>query len=340
MSAHDHDTLSGTEVRLRSRPAGEPRREDFELVEVELPRLSPGEVLVQNTWMSVDPYMRDRLDEVESYMPSFELGAALEGSAIGEVTASESPETAVGTMVSHFAGWRSHAVLDAATVVPIDTSLARPEDYLGALGTTGLTAYVALTDIAPVQDGDVVFVSAAAGAVGSIAGQLARLLGASKVIGSAGGQRKKARLREDFGFDAAIDYTSGDLAAQLTEAAPGGIDVYLDLVGGEHLDAAIDALRIGGRIALIGAISKYDFVGAAPGPRDFFRVYAKRLTLRGMLINDHLHRFPEHIAKAAEWLADGTLHVEETVIAGLDQAPTALLELFRGANTGKMLVRL
>ncbi|QNG18336.1 NADP-dependent oxidoreductase [Rhodococcus triatomae] len=340
MSSHDLDTGHGQELRLVSRPTGEPRQENFELVSVELPQLSAGEVLVRNSWMSVDPYMRDRLDEAESYMPSFELGAALEGSAVGTVIASAAPEIVVGTTVSHFAGWRTRAVLDAAAVVPIDTAVARPEDHLGALGTTGLTAFVALTEIAPLREGDVVFVSAAAGAVGSVAGQLARRLGASKVIGSAGGPHKTKRLLDDFGFDAAIDYQAGELAADLAAAAPEGIDVYLDLVGGDHLDAAIDALRIGGRIALIGAIGKYDSEGAAPGPRDFFRAYAKRLTLRGMLVSDHLHRFPEYIGQASEWIADGTLRVEETVVEGLDQAPRALLDLFRGVNTGKMLVRL
>ncbi|WP_093801587.1 NADP-dependent oxidoreductase [Streptomyces sp. Wb2n-11] len=328
------------EIRLVSRPAGAPLPEDFALVTTPVPEPAEGQVLVRNTWMSVDPYMRGRMDDVPSYIPPFALDTAMDGSAIGEVTASHDASVPVGATVSHFLGWREHAVLDAAAATVVDLSLARPQDYLGALGTTGLTAYAALTRTAPVREGDVVFVSAAAGAVGSVAGQLARKLGASRVIGSAGGPAKTKKLLDGFGYDAAVDYRQGAVAEQLAQAAPEGIDVYLDSVGGDHLQAAIGAMRTGGRIALVGAISGYDATGPVPGPDNLFRAAAREVTLRGMLVSSHFPLFPEWTAEAAGWLADGSLHTEETVADGIEQAPAAFLGMMRGVNTGKMLVRL
>ncbi|MCP2169431.1 NADP-dependent oxidoreductase [Goodfellowiella coeruleoviolacea] len=328
------------EFRLASRPVGEPGPENFALVETELPEPGPGQVLVRNTWMSVDPYMRGRMNDAESYIAKFELGGPLEGDAIGEVIASNAADVPVGATVSHFRGWREHALLNADEVRVVDTAIARPQDYLGALGATGLTAYLALTETAPVTPGDVVFVSAAAGAVGSVAGQLARKLGAARVIGSAGGPDKCRRLVETFGFDAALDYRAGSVAEQLAAAAPDGIDVYLDNVGGDHLEAAIDALKVHGKAALVGMISRYNATGRLPGPSNIYSAVTKRLTLRGVLVTDHLDRFPDYIARAAAWLADGSLRTEETVVDGLERAPEAFLGVLRGANTGKMLVRL
>ncbi|MFE3450833.1 NADP-dependent oxidoreductase [Nonomuraea sp. NPDC059194] len=328
------------EIHLAARPFGEPRPDDFELVAAAVPEPAEGQILVRNTWMSVDPYMRDRMDEGESYLPPFQLGTPMDGSAIGEVVASRSAEIPVGATVVHFLGWREYAVLDAAAATVVDPALASAETWLGALGTTGLTAYVALTEVAPVREGDVVFVSAAAGAVGSVAGQLARKLGASRVIGSAGGALKARKLVADLGYDAAIDYRAGSLAEQLAQAAPDGIDVYVDHVGGDHLVAAIDALRPGGRIAMVGAISSYNATEPVPGPSNLFELAAKDATLRGMLINSYFHLFPEWIGKAAGWLADGSLRTEVTVAEGIERAPEAFLDMMRGGNVGKMLVRL
>ncbi|NNH74850.1 NADP-dependent oxidoreductase [Nocardia uniformis] len=327
------------EIQLAARPTGVPTADNFALVERELPKLAGGQILVRNTWMSVDPYMRGRMDDRPSYIPPFQLGAALEGAAIGDVIASRASEIPVGTTVSHFAGWREHAVLDAATATPVDPALAAPQHYLGALGTTGLTAYAALTDVAPVRPGDTVFISAAAGAVGSVAGQIARALGAGRVIGSAGGPAKTQLLLEEFGYDAAIDHRAGDLAGQLATAAPEGIDIYLDSVGGEHLRVAVQAMRQQGRIAMVGAISGYNGSTVEPGP-DLYHAATKEVTLRGMLVNSYFPSFGDYIGKAAAWLADGTLRTRETVYDGLDQAPAAFLGVLSGANTGKMLVRL
>jgi NADPH-dependent curcumin reductase CurA len=326
--------LTGREIRLAGRPAGAPGPQHFELVSAPVPALADGQVLVRNTWMSVDPYMRGRMDDTPSYLPPFELGAALQGGAIGEVLESRSAAVPVGATVSHFLGWRDYAVVDGAAATVVDASAVPAQAYLGPLGTTGLTAYAALTEVAPVRPGDTVFVSAAAGAVGSVAGQVARLLGAGTVIGSAGGPVKAGKLVTDFGFDVAIDYQAAPIASQL----PSGIDVYLDNVGGDHLAAAIGAARPGARFALVGAISSYNT--PVPGPANLFEAYWKEVTLRGMLVTSYFHRFPEWIERGGGWLRDGSLRTAETVVDGLEEAPGAFLGVLRGANTGKMLVRL
>ncbi|MFI0470814.1 NADP-dependent oxidoreductase [Saccharopolyspora sp. 5N102] len=338
--SNDGNPGTGREIRLVEKPSKAPTAANFALVEAPVPTPAAGQVLVRNTWMSVDPYMRERMNPEVTYLPQFRVGEALDGPAIGEVIASEAPEVPVGATVRHWLGWREFAVVDAAGVEQVDTSIAAAQDYLGPLGTTGLTAYVAFTEIAPVRPGDVVFVSAAAGAVGSIAGQLARKFGAAKVIGSAGGPVKARKLREAFGFDAAIDYRAAPVAEQLDAVAPDGIDVYLDNVGGEHLEAAIDAMRVGGRIALVGAISGYNAGAPAAGPRNYFQLAGKDITMRGLLSGRYFDRFGEYIGKAADWLADGSLHAESTVERGIERAPEALMGVLNGANTGKMLVRL
>jgi NADPH-dependent curcumin reductase CurA len=335
-----HTNVVSREFRLASRPVGEPGLDSFELVEHELSPPREGEILVRNTWMSVDPYMRGRMDAGESYIAPFEVGGVLEGSAVGEVVASRAESVPVGATVLHFLGWREYAVVDASTATIVDTTSVPARAYLGVLGVPGLTAYVALTEVAPVREGDVVFVSAAAGAVGSVAGQIARLLGAARVIGSAGGSAKTAKIVDDFGFDAAIDYRAGSVADQLARLAPDGIDVYVDSVGGDHLQAAIGAMRNHGRIALVGAISTYNATAPVPGPDNLYEAAWKELTLRGMLVNSYLDLFPEYVERATAWLASGVVHAEETIVEGIEQAPAALLGVLRGANTGKMLVRL
>jgi NADPH-dependent curcumin reductase CurA len=328
------------QIHLAARPVGAPRLDDLELVKFDLPELGDGQILVRNTWMSVDPYMRGRMDDVPSpVLPPFAIGEPLEGSAVGEVLVSRSPAVPVGATVSHFLGWREHAVLNAAEATLVDTALAPPQAYLGPLGATGLTAYAAVTDVAPVRPGDVVFVSSAAGAVGSVAGQLARKAGAARVIGSAGGPAKAAALVDVFGFDAAIDHRAGSGGEQLAGLAPEGIDVYVDNVGGDHLAAALDALHVGGRVALVGAISGYNAVQPSPGPANLLQAVLKQITLRGMQVGAYLPQAGDYVARAAGWLADGTLRTRETVYQGLEQAPAALLGVLSGAGVGKVLVR-
>ncbi|MDO5503872.1 MAG: NADP-dependent oxidoreductase [Actinomycetia bacterium] len=327
------------EVHLASRPHGEPTPENFSIVEVDLPELAEGEVLVANTAMSVDPYMRGRMNDAKSYIAPFQVGAALDGGAVGTVIASRSTDVPVGTEVLHGFGWREHAVLAARRVRAIDTTAVPASAYLGILGMPGLTAYAGLTAVAEMREGDVVFVSGAAGAVGSLVGQLARLLGASRVIGSAGSAEKVARV-EALGFDAAFSYRDGPVRAGLREAAPEGIDVYFDNVGGDHLEAAISAMRQRGRIALCGAIAQYNATEPAPGPRNLFQAIGKGLTLRGFIVNMYDHLRPEFEQLMTQWLADDQIQWDETFRDGLDVAPQAFIDLLAGANTGKMVVRL
>ncbi|MCO1659647.1 NADP-dependent oxidoreductase [Pseudonocardia humida] len=329
-----------TQVRLVRRPVGELRPDDLELVRAEISGPGPGQVLVRNEWMSVDPYMRGRMDDVEGAIPPFAPGGPLDGAAVGTVVASRAADVPVGAAVLHQLGWREHAVLDGAAAVVVDAGTVPPQAHLGVLGTPGLTAWITVTETAPVRPGDVVFVSAAAGAVGTVAGRLARRFGAARVIGSAGGPEKARRLVEEFGYDRALDRRAGPIDAQLAAAAPEGIDVYLDAVGGDHLEAAVGAMRVGGRVALVGAIGGYDATTPRPGPANLFRAVGNRITLRGMMVVDHFDRWDEWRALATPWVVDGSLRGVETVREGLASAPAALIGVLRGDNTGKMLVRL
>ncbi|HEU5036157.1 MAG TPA: NADP-dependent oxidoreductase [Nocardioides sp.] len=326
------------EIHLASRPHGWPTPENFRTVETTLPDPGPGEVLVRNTFMSVDPYMRGRMNDVKSYVPPFALDAPLDGGAVGEVIASGSPDVAVGDTVLHQAGWRTHALLPVGAVRRVDVSRVPASAYLGALGMPGMTAYVGLTRIAELREGDTVFVSGAAGAVGSAVGQMARLLGASKVIGSAGSSEKCAWLTEELGFDVALNYKDEPIGRQLRAHAP--VDVYFDNVGGDHLEAAIFAMADFGRIAACGAIADYNADAPVPGPRNMMMIVSKRLTLRGFIVSDHRDVASEFYQRAGGWVADGSLVWRETVVDGLDHAVDAFLGLHRGDNTGKMLVRL
>ena len=251
----EHSVTTAKQWVLASRPEGAPTSENFRFEEVELPELSDGQILVQNTFASVDPYMRGRMNDVESYIEPFQIDEPLNGTAIGTVTESRSSKFKAGDTVRHFAGWRTHAVLNEDQVEQIDATIAPAEAYLGILGLTGLTAYVGLTAVGEMKEGDVVFISGAAGAVGSAAGQIAKHLGAAKVVGSAGSQEKIDYIT-GIGFDEAFNYKDGDVNGQLAKAAPGGIDVYFDNVGGDHLEAAIQNANTFGRIAMCGAIAQ------------------------------------------------------------------------------------
>src|SRR4051794_8294297 len=326
------------EIQLASRPVGEPQPSDFQLAEVEIADPDDGEVVVRNTFMSVDPYMRGRMDDRPSYIPPWQLGEALDGAAVGEVVASRSPRLREGDVVTHQAGWREYAKLRRG-VRKVDATNVPASAYLGVLGMPGLTAYVGLLDIAALHEGDVVFVSGAAGAVGSLAGQIAKLRGHT-VIGSAGSPEKVAFQRDELGFDAAFDYHDGPVADALAAAAPEGIDVYFDNVGGEHLEAAIGALRQHGRVAMCGSISNYNATDAPPGPRNLSLAVGKRLTLRGFIVRDHSDRAGDFLRDVGGWLRECRIVARETVVeGGVDAAPQAMIDLLSGGNTGKMLVR-
>ncbi len=327
------------EIHLASRPEGWPTPENFRLVTTEVPTPGPGQVVVRNRFMSVDPYMRGRMNDVKSYVPPFALDAPLDGGAIGEVVAGEAGGVKPGDTVLHGLGWREYALVDAKGVRKVDPGLAPVTAYLGVLGMTGLTAYAGLLDVAAMKPGETVFVSGAAGAVGSMVGQIAKLRGAGRVIGSAGSAAKVERLTA-LGFDAAFDYHDGPVYKQLRAAAPDGVDVYFDNVGGDHLEAAIGAMNLHGRAAICGMIAQYNATEPPAAPRNLALVIGKRLTLRGFLVGDHGHLREQFVQEVAGWLREGRLSYDETIVDGIEQAPGAFLGLLRGENLGKMLVRL
>ncbi|MEU4113928.1 NADP-dependent oxidoreductase [Kitasatospora sp. NPDC028055] len=328
------------EWHLAARPQGWPVPADFALVEAPVRTPGPGEILVRNTHLSVDPYMRGRMNDVKSYVPPFQLGQAMDGGAVGYVVASEAEGFAPGDAVLHGLGWREYATVDAKRAVKVDPAAAPLSAYLGVLGMPGLTAYAGLLAVGGLKEGDKVFVSGAAGAVGSLVGQIARLKGASLVVGSAGSAEKVAKLVDEYGFDAAFNYKDGPVAEQLAKAAPEGIDLYFDNVGGEHLEAAIGALGVHGRAVLCGAIAQYNDTTPPAAPRNLALAIGKRLRLEGMLVADHAALQPQFVAEMSGWLRSGELRSEETVADGFENAVEAFLDLLRGVNTGKMVVRL
>lgn len=333
------------EVRLVRRPAGMLRVDDLAVAEVGVPALEPGQVLVRNTHHSVDAALRLRLEQSSppGYLPAFAIGDGLEGLAVGEVVESRTTGIEVGDLVQHARGYRELSVVDAESaalggagrLTRLDPSLAPPEIHVGLLGGTGLTAWAGIVPVASASAGETVWVSAAAGAVGSVAAQLAQARGC-RVVGSAGGEAKVAYLRDVLGLDAAFDYRRG-IGDQLAAAAPEGIDVYFDSVGGPHLEAAIEHLRPFGRVALCGAISGYDG-RPARGPGNLFLATARNLTLRGFRAGAFADRADEARAELAGLWRDGALSLELSTYAGLDQAPRALVDLLAGRTVGKCLV--
>lgn len=333
---------------LASRPEAEPTAENFRLESAPLPEPQGGQILVKNRAVSVDPYMRGRMNDVKSYVPPFAIGAPLDGGAVGEVVASETDTVPVGSVVTHSQGWRDYAVLDAAKATVVDASLAAPEYFLGVLGMPGITAYVGLIKVAQFKSSDVVFVSGAAGAVGSVVGQIAKAKGARAVIGSAGSAEKVEYLKS-IGFDAAFNYNDaaeGRVTAQLAEALSDvgaeGVDVYFDNVGGEHLEAAIATANHGARIAMCGAISQYNLPSDAKtsGPSNMALAIGKEITLKGFIVGSYWQFAQEAAQFLAPMLAEGTLNYALTRREGLENAPQAFIDMLNGANTGKMVVEL
>jgi len=331
---------ASTEIRLAARPHGTPVPTDFETVRTDVADPGPGQLLVRNTLMSVDPYMRGRMDDRKSYVPPFQLGQPLDGGAVGEVVASAADGFAPGDTVLHGLGWREYALVEAASAVKVDPARAPLGAYLGVLGMTGMTAYAGLLRTAEFKAGDVVFVSSAAGAVGQVAGQLAKLKGAARVIGSAGSAEKVAYVRDELGFDAAFDYHDGPVRDLLKAAAPEGIDVYFDNVGGDHLEAAISSLKVHGRVCVCGMISVYNATEPVPAPRNLAQVIGKRLTIRGMLVRDHRDLRDQFLEDVAPRVADGAIRYRETVFDGIDKAVDAFLGMLRGDGIGKVLVKI
>jgi NADPH-dependent curcumin reductase CurA len=327
---------------LMRRPQGMPVMDDFALKELELPELGDGMVRVRNRWLSVDPYMRGRMNDVKSYVPPFALDAPMEGGAIGEVIESKDPGFAPGDMVLHMGGWRDETMAPGASLnrLPAIPGV-EPQAFLGNLGLTGGTAYFGLLEAASAKEGDIVFVSAAAGAVGSAVVQIAKAKGMT-VIGSAGGADKCDFVRS-LGADALVDYKAGSVLKQLSEGAQavgsGGIDVYFDNVGGDHLDAALALARKDARFAICGMIEGYN--EAHPTSLKYImRIIAMRIRLQGFIYTDYMSKMGDFYRDMGGWIASGHVKSRDTVVDGLEKTPEAFLGLFTGANTGKMLVRL
>ena len=326
-------------VALAKRPVGMPTAADFAVSEVDLPEPGDGEVLVENLCMSVDPYMRGRMVDRKSYVGPFEVGEPLTGGAIGRVVKSNVAELPQGEHVESHLGWREAFVSSARGLRPLGNLEAPASAYLGVLGMPGMTAYVGLLDVGELKDGETVFVSGAAGAVGSAVGQIAKIRGC-RVVGSAGSAEKVRHLTEDLGFDHAIDYREGNLLGQLRAAAPDGLDVYFDNVGGEHLQAAIMCMRPNGRIPLCGMISQYNSTTPVPGPNNLAMAIGLGLTLRGFIVSNFNHLRADFERDMTAWVTNGRVRYRETTFEGIERAPEAFMGLFTGVNTGKMIVNL
>jgi NADPH-dependent curcumin reductase CurA len=331
-------TITSREIRLASRPSGLPTADNFTLAETTLVPLQDQQVLVRNLFMSVDPYMRGRMNDRKSYVPPFEIGKVLEGGAVGEVIESRSSELKIGDVVTSRYGWREAFIAAPNELHVVNKAVQPLSVYLGALGMTGMTAWAGLTMV-EVKDGDVIYISGGAGAVGNVAGQLAKLRGC-RVIGSAGSDEKVKRLIDECGFDAAFNYKTSAVLDQLTRAAPEGIDVYFDNVGGESLEAALSVLRLHGRIIACGGISGYNEEQPKPGPPNLFNMTTKRLTMKGLIVGDWLNRQSEFEKEVGTLFQTGKLKNFETVVEGIDHAPDAFISLFNGGNVGKMVVKL
>lgn len=333
-------TITSREIRLKQRPTGLPSAADFELVTVTLPQPDPGEVMVRNLYMSVDPYMRGRMVDRKSYVPPFALGETLQGGAVGQVIESKSDKFNVGDYVLHGLGWRQYLISDGKGLAPIDPTIAPVQAFLGAVGMPGQTAYFGLLDIGQPQTGETVFVSAAAGAVGSMVCQIAKLKGC-RVVGSVGSQAKVDWLLNEVGIDAAFNYKEVDsLKAELGRQCPNGIDIYFENVGGEHLEAALTHMNQNGRIPVCGMISQYNATEATPGPNNLGLIIGKRLKLQGYIVSDYRARTAEFYADMKDWIAASHIKSQETIVEGIENAPNAFIGLFTGENMGKMLVKL
>jgi len=328
------------EIRLKNRPEGLPRETDFELAEVGLPEIGDGEILVQNIYMSVDPYMRGRMYDRKSYVPPFQLGLPLDGGCVGCVIQSKKGPFQVGDYVLGMLGWRECFVSDGQGLVKVDPGIAPIQSYLGTVGMPGLTAYAGLLHIGKPGEGEIVFVSAASGAVGSVVCQIAKLKGCH-VVGSAGSDEKVSWLLNEAGVDAAFNYkTVGDVIAEVGKHFPKGIDVYFENVGGVHLEAALEHMNTHGRIVLCGMISMYNATKPVPGPNNLAYIIGKQLTMQGFIVTDHFDKMQQFYADMGKWIAEGKIKWKETVVDGIENAPKAFIGLFKGENFGKMIVKI
>ncbi len=328
------------QVLMAARPGGMPQESDFELVERAVPELADGQFLVRIIWLSVDPYMRGRMRDAASYAKPLEIGEVMTGGAVGEVIESRHPGYAAGETVEGMFGWQEFAVSDGAEVRKIDPALAPISTALYALGMPGMTAYFALLETGKLKDGETVVVSGAAGAVGTLVGQIAKIHGC-RVIGIAGSDEKVDYIKTELGFDDAFNYKSTKgYTGKLAELCPGGIDVYFDNVGGRLTDAAFMNLAVGARIVICGQISQYNLTRPELGPRLLFQLIVKQARVEGFLVFQFADRYHEGMRQMADWLQQGKIRCREDIAEGIERAPAAFIGMLQGANTGKQLVRI
>jgi len=328
------------QICLKSRPEGWVVPENFDHVEGAMPEIGDGQLLIKNKYLSVDPYMRSRMNDAKSYVPPFQIGEVLDGGVVGEVIQSKNDKFAVGDHVVGMLGWENYSKNDGKELVKVDAKAAPLSYYLGILGMPGMTAYTGLVGIAEVKKGETVFVSAASGAVGSVVGQIAKIMGCT-VVGCAGSDDKVEYLINELGFDAAFNYkTCGNIAGTIAKLCPNGIDVNFENVGGEIMEAVLWNMNDFGRMAVCGMIANYNDTDMAPGPRGMGLIIQRRLKIQGFIVFDNPVLNMEYIQKAASWLRDGKLKYRETVIEGLENAPDAFIGMLKGENFGKQIVKI
>jgi hypothetical protein len=328
------------EIRLASRPSGWVTADNFERTESPVPEPSDGEVLVRNIYLSVDAYMRGRMNDVKSYVPPFKLGEVLQAGVVGQVVASRNSRFSEGEYVNGMLGWQNYSLSNGQGLYKVSKGDFPLSYHLGILGMPGMTAYVGLFTIGNAKEGETVFVSAASGAVGSVVGQLARIHGC-KVAGCAGSDEKVSLLRKEFGYHTAFNYRKSEsLPKSIAAVCPKGIDVNFENVGGTIFEAALWNMRNYGRIVLCGMIANYNDAKNEPGPRGMMSIISRRLTLRGFIVADHPDACKEYVSKAYQWLAEGKLKYRETVTKGIESAPSAFIDMLKGRNVGKQIVQL
>jgi NADPH-dependent curcumin reductase CurA len=333
-------TNTNIQVRLASRPRGKVTLENFEIVEEPIAKITDGQILVRNLYMSVDPYMRGRMNDVKSYVPPFQLNKVMQAGVIGEVIDSRNAGFTTGDVVSGMLGWENFSVSDGKGLRKIAPGAAPLSYHLGILGMPGMTAYVGLVGIAKAKAGETVFISAASGAVGSVAGQVAKILGC-RVTGCAGSDEKLELMKAEFGYDAGFNYRSSEsIPDSVREVCPDGIDVDFENVGGPVFEAVLWNMRNFGRIALCGMIANYNDEKLEPGPRGMATIIGRRLTIRGFIVGDEPALCMEYVEKASQWLAEGRMNYRETVAEGVENAPQAFIDLLDGKNVGKQIVKL
>jgi hypothetical protein len=329
--------MENTQILFKSRPEGVPTEDNFEVVKTPIGEPGEGEVLRRTLYLSVDPYMRGRMSTKKSYAEGAKLGEPMVGQTVAEVIASKNPRFQPGDIVLTTDGWQAYGLSDGKGLRKVDPAMGPVSWSLGVLGMVGLTAYAALLDIGKPKEGETVVVSAAAGAVGSLAGQIAKIVGC-RVVGTAGSDEKCAYVTGELGFDACINYKTADLRAALKETCPNGVDVYFDNVGGAVLDAVLRRLNLHARIPLVGLISEYNANKTEPGP-NLSSLIVSRALIQGMLVFDHVHRMPDFLRDMAQWLREGRIKYREDVVEGLENTPCAFIGLFRGENIGKRIVK-